>query len=174
LATGFPDPEKRMKDYPHQLSGGMKQRVLLAGALVRNPALILADEPTKGLDPPSVAALIEVFKSLGSRSLLAVTHDLLFARELGGKVMVMLSGMVMEEAPGNSFFQTPLHPYSKALLAASPERGMVFSGPQPPGPPIKGGGCPFARSCALVGEACSTLPPLAVVRGHRVRCWHVS
>lgn len=173
-AVGLTDPDQVISSYPHHLSGGMKQRVLLAMALIGDPALILADEPTKGLDQPAVHEILEIFKGLESKTVLAVTHDLMFAQALGGRVLVMYSGLVMEDAPAPSFFHEPLHPYSRALIAAWPSRGMVTlaqtSGTIPEEP-----GCPYRRQCSMAFQPCGGLPPLRLCRGHHIRCWrHVS
>lgn len=173
-AVGLTDPDQMISAYPHHLSGGMKQRVLLAMALTGDPALILADEPTKGLDQPAVHEILEIFKGLKSKTVLAVTHDLMFAQALGGRVLVMYSGLVMEDAPAPSFFHEPLHPYSRALIAAWPSRGMVTLAEPPetiPGEP----GCPYRRQCPMSFQPCDCLPPLRFCRGHHIRCWrHVS
>lgn len=175
-AVGLTDPDRMISAYPHHLSGGMKQRVLLAMALLGNPSLILADEPTKGLDPPAVHDILEIFKGLEFKTVLAVTHDLMFAQALGGRVIVMYSGLVMEDAPAPSFFRKALHPYSQALLAARPSRGMVRDrGAGFSDAVFKDSGCPFRPQCSLAFQQCSLCPPLEVHQGRHIRCWrHVS
>ena len=174
--VGFSTPEQLALAYPHQLSGGMKQRVLTAMALSNDPALILADEPTKGLDQEAVNDMVDIIGRLDSQTLLAVTHDLTFAKAIGEKIIVMHSGIVMEEAPADSFFNKPLHPYSKALVAAWSGIGMEQN-------PVMGtrnarlitSGCPYVHHCSSPVDRCKSLPPLHVYQGHSVRCWrHVS
>ena len=172
-AVGFPDPDKRISDYPHQLSGGMKQRVLLAEALSGNPSLILADEPTKGLDHSAAAEIMELIKSLKTETVLAVTHDLIFARALGGSVLVMLAGVVVEEAPADSFFSSPLHPYSRALIAAQPSQGMKeIAGFHISGFMTDKSGCPYRQECFIANKQCAIRPPLRFFQRHKIRCWH--
>jgi len=172
-AVGLPDPDKRISDYPHHLSGGMKQRVLLAEALSANPSLILADEPTKGLDHSAAAEIMELIKGLNTETVLAVTHDLIFARALGGRILVMLAGIVVEEAPADSFFSSPLHPYSRALIAAQPSRGMKeIAGFHISGIMTDGSGCPYRQDCLIANRQCEIRPPLRFFRGHKIRCWH--
>jgi oligopeptide/dipeptide ABC transporter ATP-binding protein len=171
--VGFSDPEKVMSVYPHHLSGGMKQRVLLAMAIINNPALLLADEPSKGLDPGAVHDIKSIFKSLESETILVVTHDLLFAKGFCDRVLVMQSGLVMEDAPARSFFDRPMHPYSKALVAALPSRGMMWDKfVQPRETPLKTLGCPYKRQCVTAFSRCNDCPPLGFQQDRRIRCWH--
>jgi peptide/nickel transport system permease protein len=171
-AVGFVDPDQRIADYPHHLSGGMKQRVLLAMALSGNPSLILADEPTKGLDQSAVNEILEIFKGLESKTVLAVTHDLRFAQTLGGRVLVMYSGLVVEDAPADSFFHAPLHPYSRALVAAGTSREMVVDrGVEMPETILEDGGCPWRRQCLSAIQQCEICPSLRFHWGHHIRCW---
>jgi oligopeptide/dipeptide ABC transporter ATP-binding protein len=171
-ALGLAQPERRIRDYPHHLSGGMKQRVVLASALMGAPSLLLADEPTKGLDPEAVKDVIEMFKRLKREALLAVTHDLAFAELLGGLVMVMHAGVVVEQAPSGSFFRSPLHPYCRALVAAQPARGMVVDAAVIRRTSTQGsGGCTYRGMCPFAEEQCRRHPPLFPHGEHRVRCW---
>ena len=171
-AAGLGRAVRYARGYPHHLSGGMKQRVLLAMALAGGPALLLADEPTKGLDPEAVAGVVGLFNSLEKEAVLAVTHDLDFAAAIGGRVAVMYAGKVMEDAPAADLQAAARHPYTQALLAARPARGL-----QPPplvaqtiaaGPAT---GCCFRRCCPVADERCLPPPPLFHHRGHAVRCW---
>ena len=172
-AVGLPDPDKRISDYPHHLSGGMKQRVLLAEALSVNPSLILADEPTKGLDHSAAAEIMELIKGLNTKTVLAVTHDLIFARALGGRILVMLAGVMVEEAPADSFFRSPLHPYSRALIAAQPSQGMKeIAGFHISGIMRDVSGCPYRQECLIANRQCKIRPPLRFFQGHKIRCWH--
>lgn len=172
VAVGVPTVADRTHHYPHHLSGGMKQRVLVAMALAGRPRLLLADEPTKGLDPESVGALVHLFKGLKEEAVLTVTHDLAFAEALGGSVVVMIAGMVVESAPSDLFFQAPLHPYSHALIAAQPSRGMRADGACGALAHRRAGdGCPYRLQCPGAIEQCRRLPPLQLRRGRRVRCW---
>lgn len=173
FAVGLPDPDKRISDYPHHLSGGMKQRVLLAEALSVNPSLILADEPTKGLDHSAAAEIMELIKGLHTETVLAMTHDLIFARALGGRILVMLAGVVVEEAPADSFFRSPLHPYSRALIAAQPSQSMKeIAGFHISGIMTDGSGCPYRQECLIANRQCEIRPPLRFLQGHKIRCWH--
>ena len=174
IAVGLPKRRGYSRTYPHQLSGGMRQRVLLAMALVGKPRLLLADEPTKGLDPNAVQAITTLFKQLSDETLLVVTHDLGFAQDLGGWIMVMLSGMVVESAPAAVFSDMPLHPYSHALVAAQPSRRMDIQGINDErrrvGPADRDG-CPFRPLCRQADQRCRRMPPLETLRSHQVRCW---
>jgi ABC-type dipeptide/oligopeptide/nickel transport system permease subunit/ABC-type dipeptide/oligopeptide/nickel transport system ATPase component len=171
-ALGLAQPERLIRDYPHHLSGGMKQRVVLASALAGTPSLLLADEPTKGLDPEAVEDVIEMFKGLKREAVLAVTHDLVFAEALGGSVMVMHAGVVVEQAPSASFFRGALHPYCRALIAAQPAHGMVVDAAVVNRIDAqRSKGCTYRGMCPLAEQQCLQRPPLFLCRKHRVRCW---
>jgi oligopeptide/dipeptide ABC transporter ATP-binding protein len=151
----------------------MKQRVLLAEALSVNPSLILADEPTKGLDHSAAAEIMELIKGLNTKTVLTVTHDLIFARALGGRILVMLAGIVVEEAPADSFFRSPLHPYSQALIAAQPSRCMKeIADFHISGIMRDVSGCPYRQECLIANRQCKIRPPLRFFQGHKIRCWH--
>ncbi|WP_419660690.1 oligopeptide/dipeptide ABC transporter ATP-binding protein [Desulfosarcina variabilis] len=174
IAVGLPKRRGYTRTYPHQLSGGMRQRVLLAMALVGKPRLLLADEPTKGLDPDAVQAITSLLKALTDETLLVVTHDLAFAQALDGWIMVMMNGLVVELAPAAVFSVAPLHPYSHALVAAQPSRRMDINGINGNGwhdHPGDRDGCPYRPLCRQADERCRRKPPLETLRGHQVRCW---
>ncbi len=170
-AVGLSDAVRWARGYPHHLSGGMKQRVLLAMGLAGDPALILADEPTKGLDPESVAGVTVLLRSLEKEAIVAVTHDLAFAAALGGRVVVMYGGMVVENAPAANLLRSPSHPYTRALVAAQPSFGMHPPVPVDVRAGQNGKGCPFRYRCPLADGRCVKSPPLVHSGGHAVRCW---
>ena len=141
-AVGIPDPEKRMNDYPHQFSGGMRQRAMIAMALLCNPALLIADEPTTALDVTIQAQILDLMMSLKEKrvdaAILLITHDLAVIAETCDRVIVMYGGKIQEIAEINNLFANPIHPYTKALMASIPKldikekrlkalRGMVPS-----------------------------------------------
>lgn len=172
IQVGLVDAARHRRTYPHHLSGGMRQRVLLAMALAGQPRLLLADEPTKGLDPDARDAMVRLFKALETETLLVVTHDLVLAESLGARVMVMLAGMVVESAPAHRFFSGPLHPYAQALVAAQPSRGMHFDGGDGgPAANVAMDGCPFGRHCPYEDDRCRRRPPLVSLGERQVRCW---
>ncbi len=161
---------KKAKNYPHQFSGGMKQRVLVAMGLSAEPELLIADEPTKGLDANKIGQIIKIFKKI-NKTMLIITHDLRFADKLSDRVAVMYCGEVVEISPAKDFFSSPLHPYSKGLLDSLPSRGLK---------PIKGfqpsmidspKGCKFRERCEHSIEACKKTPPVITLNDRLVRCW---
>ena len=171
-ALRFDDPATIIHCHPHHLSGGMKQRVLIAQATAGNPPLLLADEPTKGLDTAAVEDTIHFFQSLTSASVLAVTHDLRFARALGGKIIVLHNGKVVEQAPVDVFFDNPWHPYSAAFVGAQYGRlsnigPLSFGNGQMASWP----GCPFRTLCGQGDVRCDQPPPLYSRNGRLIRCW---
>ena len=178
--VGIPAPEQRLSEYPHQLSGGMRQRIMIAIALALEPALLLADEPTTALDVTIQAQILELIKELQQSTGMAVlfiTHDLGVVAEVCDAVAVMYAGSIVETAPVNALFATPLHPYTRGLLASIPRLegepkqdlhvipGMVPSlGAMPPG-------CRFAGRCSYAQAACATTPPLQPLQAdHAVAC----
>jgi len=168
------EEEKLVKFYPHSLSGGMKQRVLIAMGVIAGSPIIFVDEPTKGLDTRRINMVIESFKLLDDRTILCVTHDLRFARQIAGKIAVMYAAQQVEFADKEDFFREPLHPYSQALLQALPENGLhVNMGFAPPGSEhTVNAGCLFADRCTVKTARCRQNPPLTDVRGRKVRCWN--
>ncbi|MBI9074360.1 MAG: dipeptide/oligopeptide/nickel ABC transporter permease/ATP-binding protein [Desulfatibacillum sp.] len=146
--TGFENPVEVAANYPHRLSGGMKERVLAALALASPASLLLADEPTKALDSRSCQDVTRMYASMQSRTMVAVTHDLNFARAIADRVVVMHQGCIVEDAPANVFFQRPQHPFSRALLNAVPgpdwKLGIFSRGSTPC--------CDHGEACSLIGD----------------------
>ena len=178
--VGIPDPADRAREYPHQLSGGMRQRVLIAMALVMNPALIIADEPTTALDVTIQAQILELLADLQRRlgaSILMITHDLGVIAEMASRVIVMYAGEVVEEAPVRDLFALAHHPYTEGLLTAMPrvgqprERLTVIPGTVP-APTAWPDGCRFRDRCPYSWDRCADEhPPLYDVGpGHSSRC----
>ena len=168
-AVGIPSPEIRAKQFPHQLSGGMRQRVMIAMALVMNPSLLIADEPTTALDVTIQAQLLDLLreaqKARGA-SMLLITHDLGVVAESAQRVAVMYAGQIVEEAPVRSLFAEPQHPYTLGLMAAMPRaatrraRLTTIPGTVPP-PGAWPKACRFAERCAFAWNRCTIeAPPL--------------
>lgn len=178
--VGIPEPAERARQYPHQLSGGMRQRVLIAMALVLDPALVIADEPTTALDVTIQAQILELLQELQSRlgtAILMITHDLGVIAEVASRVIVMYGGQVVEEAAVGELFARPSHPYTEGLLGAMPKLGSrggrlrTIPGTVPP-PTAWPTGCRFRDRCPHAWERCaSEVPPLYQVGpGHVARC----
>jgi len=181
----IPDARRRVREYPHQLSGGMRQRVMIAIALSCNPKLLIADEPTTALDVTIQAQILELLSSLKRRldmAVLLITHDMGVIAETSQRVIVMYAAKVVEEAPVEELFRDPLHPYAQGLLRSIPRIDLTAKDRQRlvtiPGavPSLKGDiapGCRFATRCPFVMPVCSyKTPPLTEPRpGHRVACW---
>ncbi len=180
--VGVPEPASRAKNYPHELSGGMRQRVLLAMAFACMPKLILADEPTTSLDVTIQAQVLNELRNLQKShdvSLLLVTHDLSVVSNLADKVYVMYSGKIVEKASLRQLFEKPHHPYSIGLLNSVPKLSDEESGfEQIPGtvphPMRKPEGCYFHPRCNHATEKCKKeMPPLSAINDEsEVRCWH--
>ena len=164
-------PEERIKEYPHRYSGGMLQRTLLAAALMTEPRLLLVDEPTKGLDPEGREQMLSAFLHLSAQTILLVTHDLGFAQHFADRVVVMHAARIVEISPKDSFFRRPLHPYSKALLAAQPGRGMEIPPRNSSLNAQNSRGCSFRPWCGAAFERCSQTPEMVETMGRAVRCW---
>ena len=177
--VGIPAPESRLKAYPHQLSGGMNQRVMIAMAIACNPRLLIADEPTTALDVTIQAQILDLLRSLQQErgmALVLITHNMGVVSEMAQRVAVMYAGQIMEERSAHALFNSPQHPYTEALLAALPERsdgatrlatipGMV------PGLHDRPQGCLFAPRCAYATEHCQTMrPELRTWQDGMVRC----
>lgn len=164
--------DKRVKEYPHTFSGGMRQRAMVAMGVSAGARLLLADEPTKGLDYSRIQRVADCFQNLREETLLCVTHDINFARQVGEHITVMYAAQQLEEAGRDEFFSSPLHPYSKAILAAMPENGLKSSvGFAPPHDAYQGAGCRFADRCPFRRGRCSETPPMVEKHQHKVRCW---
>src|SRR5678816_2764539 len=165
--TGIPSPAERAKQYPHQLSGGMRQRVLIAMALVMNPSLLIADEPTTALDVTIQAQILELLADLQQRlglAVLLITHDLGVVAEVTSRVLVMYGGQIVERAPVRELFRDPRHPYTRGLLEAMPRLGRqrdrlaVIPGTVPP-PTQWPSGCRFRDRCAYAWQRCADEAP---------------
>lgn len=179
-AVGIPSPEQRFRAYPHQLSGGLRQRVMIALALINAPAVLLADEPTTALDTTIQAQIIRLMRDqIRTRraSLVLITHDLGVAAELCDRVAVMYSGDLVEEGPAAEMLRSPRHPYTAALLAAAPDfdrsRKLEAIPGAPPSPFARPDGCPFHPRCDRALPDCATTPPPVTVAGPtRLACWN--
>jgi oligopeptide/dipeptide ABC transporter ATP-binding protein len=180
--VGIPLPEKRVDEYPHQLSGGMRQRVMIAMALACGHKLLIADEPTTALDVTIQAQIMELIKQLRQElgmALILITHDLGVVADMAHRVIVMYAGDIVEEAEVHDIFKKPLHPYTIGLLASIPklegnkeEELPVIEGVVP-SPAEMPEGCRFGPRCAHCMEKCvAQRPPMVELEnGHRVRCW---
>ncbi len=174
--VGIPAAESRLDDYPHQLSGGMRQRVMIAMALACEPSLLLADEPTTALDVTIQGQILRLLKDLakGGMGLLLITHDLGVVAEMADEVGVMYAGDLVERAPVHDFFAQALHPYAMGLMECSPSPDSGSRLRTIPGmvPQIRPQGCAFAARCPKAHERCTQEAPLAHPAPHReVRCW---
>lgn len=181
--VGIPMPEKRVNEYPHQLSGGMRQRVMIAMALACNPKLLIADEPTTALDVTIQAQVLELMKDLKNKlgtAIILITHDLGVVADVADDVLVMYAGQIVEYGDMASIFNEPMHPYTKGLLASIPDiskevekldtiEGIVpslFDIPK---------GCKFNPRCKYAFEKCrEKQPALSDFNGHKVRCFKYS
>ncbi len=178
----IPDPVERFDQYPHQLSGGMRQRVMIAMALACDPNLLIADEPTTALDVTVQARILELMNTLKARSgaaILMITHDLGVIAETCDRVAVMYAGRIVEYGPVEQIFEQPRHPYTVGLLRSIPpmDRDLKRLDAIPgivPGPDNLPIGCKFNTRCLLASEKClADEPDLELVDGHRQsRCWH--
>jgi peptide/nickel transport system ATP-binding protein len=183
--VGIPAPARRVREYPHQLSGGMRQRVMIAMALACNPRLLIADEPTTALDVTIQAQILDLMRDLKTRlgsAIMLITHDLGVVAEMAQRVVVMYAGRKVEEAPVNEIFARPMHPYTRGLLGAMPklgssldqnERGRLaeITGLVPSlRKPIIG--CAFAGRCSMATDVCRTVAPAIEQKApeHSVAC----
>ncbi|MDI6711503.1 MAG: ABC transporter ATP-binding protein [Bacillota bacterium] len=175
LLAGVGLPERATSCYPHQLSGGMQQRLLLALGLALEPRLLIADEPTKGLDWPLRAQVVELLREMtfGRRAFILITHDLPAARALADRVAVLYAGQVVECGPAEAVFSAPRHPYTRGLLDSHPARGLKPIPGAAPALTSLPPGCRFQPRCGRAGAICArAVPPLAeVTPGYRVRCY---
>ncbi|MBI3791286.1 MAG: ABC transporter ATP-binding protein [Gemmatimonadetes bacterium] len=182
--TGIADADKRARDYPHQLSGGMRQRVLIAMALLMSPALVIADEPTTALDVTIQAQILDLLRTLqreAGSALLLITHDFGVVAEMAQRVLVMYGGQVVESAPVRELFASAAHPYTAGLLRAMPRMGArrerleAIPGTVPPASAWPSG-CRFRDRCPFAWDRCATEAPVPaeVAPGHVARCHLVS
>jgi len=177
--VGIPSPRQRADSYPHQLSGGMRQRAAIAMALACAPALLIADEPTTALDVTVQAQIVDLLVSLSDRTgtaLLFITHDLGVIAEACTRVLTLYAGQVVEDAPADGLLTRPLHPYSSGLLRSlprlSPRKARLPSIPgRVPAPLAMPDGCRFAPRCPHERPPCAAPQVLAVAAGRAVRCW---
>jgi peptide/nickel transport system ATP-binding protein len=178
--VGIPTPRERIRDYPHQLSGGMRQRVMIAMALACRPELVIADEPTTALDVTIQAQILELLDRLKEETrmgLILITHNLGIVAERAHRTAIMYAGQIVEMAETGELFSNPLHPYTRGLLASLPEfakpgeRLATIAGSVPD---LKQelAGCPFKERCPICDQACATHKPgmKEAGRGHAVRC----
>jgi oligopeptide transport system ATP-binding protein len=170
--VGIADPELRLRQYPHEFSGGMRQRVTIAMALAGEPQILIADEPTTALDVTVQAQIVSLVAGLLAQTgmgVIWVTHDLALLARIADRVMVMFAGRIMESASCEELFARPQHPYTRALLANLQESASPSGATADPAPQ----GCPFAPRCAWVMETCrSSMPPLGhAAHGGEVACW---
>ena len=178
--VGIPDPPARLKAYPHQLSGGMSQRIMIAMAIACNPRLLIADEPTTALDVTIQAQIIDLLLNLqrqGAMALMLITHDLALVAEAAQRVVVMYAGQVVETGPVPAIFDSPRHPYTAALLEALPERSVGHARLQTipgvvPGQFDRPRGCLLNPRCKFANQrCCSEAPQLETLSdGRQVRC----
>lgn len=179
-AVGIANPEQRAKQYPHQMSGGMRQRIMIAMALACRPQILIADEPTTALDVTIQAQILDLMRDLNEKyktAIIMITHDLGVVSELCENIVVMYTGQIMEHASTEQLFKDPLHPYTKGLLKAIPKieteknklpiiPGMV------PNPTEHMDGCSFCPRCDCAMDICSKQkPPMVTIGDRKVKCW---
>ena len=186
--VGIPEPRRRVREYPHQMSGGMRQRVMIAMALACTPKLLIADEPTTALDVTIQAQILELMADLKrkvSAAIVLITHDLGVVAEVAERVMVMYAGRKVEEAPVGKLFRSPRHPYTQGLLGAVPKLGSSLTGVETklaeiPGvvPSLKERipGCVFAGRCPLATDLCREVAPALETKapGHVAACHYAA
>ena len=184
-SVDIPDPVRRLNQYPHELSGGMRQRVMIAMAIACEPQLLIADEPTTALDVTVQAQIFDLLRDLKARTgmaLILITHDMGAVAELADRAIVMYAGRAVETAPVDDLLHRPLHPYTRGLIGCIPDIESIGSDnllAEIPGmvPALSdiGPGCAFAERCALADAACRDRNPalLAQEPAHLVACWKV-
>lgn len=183
--VGIPDPERHLGEYPHQLSGGKRQRVMIAMALAGNPDVLIADEPTTALDVTVQAQIFELLRAMQEKSgtaIILITHDMGAVAEMADRVVVMYAGRVVEEGAVAEILKAPRHPYTRGLIACIPHLSDEVFDEWPVMPVIAGtvpslaerrAGCTFAPRCFLADSRCyADAPPLVETAGRRIACWH--
>jgi peptide/nickel transport system ATP-binding protein len=184
VAVGIPDPDRRLHQYPFELSGGMCQRIMIAIALICGPRVLVADEPTTALDVTIQAQILDLMKQLVATSgtaIVFITHDMGVVADIADHVAVMYAGRIAEIAPVHDLFARPAHPYTALLLASvprldvAPKADLATIEGSVPFPSEFGDGCRFAGRCPLATDQCrSEQPPLFEQgEGHRSACWHI-
>jgi len=181
LAVGIASPDERLAAYPHQLSGGMRQRVAIAIALLHRPALVIADEPTTALDvtiQSQIVAQMEALCADAGTALIWITHDLALISGFADRVAVMYAGRIVEQGPVGAVLSAPLHPYTRGLIGSllgggAPGAPLAQIPGLPPSPMNLPPGCAFAPRCPRADATCATAPDnTAHLGGRMVRCWH--
>jgi len=177
----IPAPEQRLDEFPHQLSGGMRQRAMIAMALANDPELLIADEPTTALDVTIQAQILDLMRQLKAETgaaMVLITHDLGVVAEMADKVAVMYGGRIVEAGTAEQIFTDPQHPYTIGLMSSMPSLGarserLVTVPGTVPQPATMPSGCRFSTRCPFATEVCAAVPPLEDLgRGHRVACFH--
>ena len=180
-AVGIASPDERLKAYPHQFSGGMRQRVAIAIALLHRPQLVIADEPTTALDvtiQSQILAEVQTLSAETGTALIWITHDLSVIAGLADRIAVMYAGRIVEEGPVEAVLGAPLHPYTRGLIGSLPTRQrrgapLTQIPGMPPSPVDRPPGCPFAPRCARADAACVVEPAMvAFAPARAARCWH--
>lgn len=179
--VGIPNPFERLKHYPHQFSGGMRQRIVIAMALVCSPEVLIADEPTTALDVTIQAQILDLFKDIQKKtgvSIIIITHDLGVVAQVADRIAVMYAGKIVEAGERREIFYNPQHPYTKGLLNSVPRldldgADLVPIGGSPPDLFAPPAGCPFAARCGFAMEVCDRVYPYKthISRDHHVDCW---
>jgi oligopeptide/dipeptide ABC transporter ATP-binding protein len=178
-AVGIPSPRSRIDSYPHEFSGGMRQRVMIAMAMALRPAVLVADEPTTALDVTVQAQVLDVMRGVQQEfgtAIVLITHDLGVVADMADDVVVMYGGQVMERAPRRELFYRRHHPYTEGLLRSLPTAGrrgrLTPIGGTPPSLITPPPGCPFAPRCPSAFDVCAETPPSREIGpGHNAACW---
>jgi len=177
----IPAPEQRLDEFPHQLSGGMRQRAMIAMALANDPELLIADEPTTALDVTIQAQILQLMRDLKAETgaaMVLITHDLGVVAEMADKVAVMYGGRIVEAGNAEQVFTDPQHPYTIGLMSSMPSLGarstrLVTVPGTVPQPAAMPSGCRFSTRCPFAADVCAAVPPLKDLGGgHQVACFH--